>query len=129
MGEDIDPETGGEEIPSAADPAAYETAIKRSRVKEDNRVAFWRRTLQEPSGRWVIWDMLSDLGTFEERFGSSPAGFPDKEAREFYAGQKSFGLRLYRTLMVIDPLAIVQMHRDNDPAFQKPKPVRQTKED
>lgn len=127
IGEDEEPEAEAEDIPNAADPASNVQAKKRSRLKADNRKAFWERTLADPMSRQVLWELLADLGTFEDKFACTPAGFPDAAAREFYAGQKAFGSRLYRTLMIAEPARIVQMHQEHDPAFSKPKPPRRMK--
>lgn len=114
----------GPEIPNAADPTSIAKRTRKGKLEADNRSAFWIRTMDDPTGRLVVWEILTDLGTFEDRFAATPAGFPDQAARDFYAGQKSYGQRLYRTLMVATPARIIEMHQEHDAAFQIHRPPR-----
>lgn len=122
--EDEDETPIGPEIPSASDPKSIAKRVRKSKLDTDNRRAFWIRTMDDPTGRLVVWEILTDLGTFEDRFAATPAGFPDQAARDFFAGQKSYGQRLYRTLMVATPARIIEMHQEHDAAFAVPRAPR-----
>lgn len=108
-----------ETTPNAAEPKAVRRRVRK--VDEERRQAdeFWRAVLASPVGRKEIWGMLVSVHTFDDRFALGPTGFPQPEASWFYAGEQSFGLRLYRSLLRIDHDGIALMHREFDPEFRK----------
>jgi len=106
--------------------ATKSTTAHKQRVKQisehEKLCAFWSSVLRNPTGQRVIWQMLTDLHTFEdERFGTGPNGFPAPEATLHARGQRDFGLRFYRTLVKFDREAVFAMHDAFDAAFAKPK--------
>lgn len=111
-------------IPNAADPES----LKKTRVRKLNEAEkvrdWWRQALSTATGRAVVWALLDEAGTFRDEFSCGPNGFPQPDATWFKAGQKSFGQRLYRTLMVHDFSLVHQMHTEHDAAFAKPKKRR-----
>ena len=103
---------------------------KRQKLLQSNAeiIIFWRSLLSAPIGRKVLWDFLNaQCHIFEDRFACGPSGFPDQQATWFHAGEKSVGMRLYRTLLRTDLDGVREMHREYDPAFQDPKPVPRRK--
>ena len=113
---------------SSTDDAGEESSVARkretARLAKENERNFWKRALADPVGRKALWDLLTSLGTFEDKFGVGPNGFPNVESTWCAYGQKSFGLRFYRTLMLADRTAVGSMHDECDPDFIRPKPKR-----
>ena len=114
-----DPENAGDEL-----------SIRRKReigkLAKENERNFWKRSLADPVGRKALWELLTGLGTFEDKYGVGPNGFPNVESTWAAYGQKSFGLRFYRTLMLADRDGVAAMHDECDPDFiaAHPKPKR-----
>ena len=110
--------------------ASDELSIRRKReivkLAKENERNFWKRSLADPVGRRALWDLLSGLGTFADTYGVGPNGFPNVESTWAAYGQKSFGLRFYRTLMLADRAGVALMHDECDPDFiaANPKPKR-----
>lgn len=104
-------------MPNAADDAAIEKAQRRSKHIEDRATDFWKRVLSEDIGRRVMWDVLQGMHTFENRFATSPAGFPHTEATWFQAGEQAAGWRLYDALRKASFQGVHLMHTENDPYF------------
>ena len=110
--------------------AGDELSVRRKReivkLAKENERNFWKRSLADPVGRKALWDLLSSLGTFEDKYGVGPNGFPNAEATWAAYGQRSFGLRFYRTLMLADRAGVGAMHDECDPDFiaAHPKPKR-----
>lgn len=113
-----------DETPNAADPASMRQQKRKAKLKEDHRAAFWKRSLADPAGRLVIWELLQACGAFATRFGTTPAGFPSTEQTWFHLGERAIGERLYRTLLKIDQPAVYVMHQEHDPDFHVSKPAR-----
>lgn len=113
----------------ASDPKAVARRARKAKQKDDDRGAFWRRTLADPIGRLVIWELLQDCRTFQVTFAVTPAGFPCPEQTWFHAGQKDIGERLYRSLLRIDRLAVVQIHDEHDPLYATPKLTKPQRSD
>ena len=111
-------------IPNAADAQGIARARQVSRFKGDQRGDFWRKTMADKVGRMVMWELLTSMGTFTDRFASTPAGFECRDATMFQAGEKATGQRLYSTLMLHDHAAVYLMHTEHDSYFIKPKPTR-----
>jgi hypothetical protein len=109
--------------------AANQTTAKRQRVKAlkdwEQAREFWSRSLRDPVGGRILWNMLRDLHTFEdELFACGPNGFPNPGATDHARGQRDFGLRLYRTLVKFDREAVFALHDQFDPMFTRPKTAR-----
>ena len=103
---------------------------KRQKQLQSNAeiIIFWRSLLANPIGRKVLWDFLNNqCHIFEDRFACGPNGFPDQQATWFHAGEKSVGMRLYRTLLRTDLDGVREMHREYDSAFADPKPIPRRK--
>lgn len=106
--------------------AASQTTLARQQRRQaitlEKVRGFWSMVLRDEIGAEVVWLLLRDLHTFEdERFGAAPGGVPDDRATDHARGQRDFGLRLYRTLVMHDREAVFAMHDKFDPAFTKPK--------
>jgi hypothetical protein len=123
------PEDTELDIPNAADPIAVGKQVERAKKKKDEGREFWATCLNSVIGRQEIWGMLVGLGTFEDKFAISPNGFPQQEATWFNAGQKSFGLRFYHSLIIINRELVFKMHDENDSRFAKPKRRRVVNDD
>ncbi len=107
--EDVAPD-----LPNAADPAKVRRRQTESQFREEQVADFWRRCLADPVGRMVLWGLLQDCHTFEERFSTTPAGMAYSEAAWFAAGEREVGQRMWRTWIGIDPEAVTRMHRELD---------------
>lgn len=116
-----------DETPDASDPKSVKRQRQKAKLKDDQRADFWKRTLADPVGRLVIWELLQGCGMFETKFAASPTGFPDMAATWFYLGGKNIGERLYRTLLRIDHGSVYQMHLTHDDDFAVLNPKRTTK--
>lgn len=110
-----------DDVVDAGSAQGVEQAKKRSKHRRERVWELWRALLSDPAGREQIWEELSELGTFENRYGVGPNGFPSEHQTFFNLGQRDYGLRKYRTLLVIDGESVLKMHRENDPAFKRGK--------
>lgn len=121
--DDEDDGTAPAEQPT--DDAASTTTAKQRQtrivVEREQVRKFWSEAMRHPVGQRVLWQLLADLHTFEERFACGPNGFPQPEATWFHAGEQAVGLRLYRSLAIYDRDALFAMQDKYDPAFAKPK--------
>ena len=113
-----------DEIPNAASPAAVRTQKTKASRAKGRAAEFWTSVLADPVGRAEIWGLLTQAGTFEERFACGPTGFPQTEATWFHAGEQAMGMRLFQSLIVIDRAGVFRMMDEHDPRFAKPKPNR-----
>ena len=126
--DDLDQSEG--ESSRETEDAGDELSVRRKRelgkLAKENERNFWKRSLADPVGRKALWDLLTALGTFEDKYGVGPNGFPNVESTWAAYGQKSFGLRFYRTLMLADRDGVAAMHDECDPDFiaAHPKPKR-----
>lgn len=103
---------------------------KRQKQLQSNAeiIIFWRGLLASPIGRKILWDFVArQCHIFEDRFMCGPGGFPDAQATWFHAGEKSVGMRLYRTLLRTDLDGVSLMHREYDSDFQDPRPTPRRK--
>lgn len=113
-----------DETPDASNPKSL-ARVKQKKEFKDNQVSdFWKRTLADPIGRMVLWDLLRSMHTFEDRFACAPSGAPCTEATWFQAGEKEIGQRLFKTLMKHDIAATHLMLTEHDPEFKPPKTKR-----
>lgn len=108
-------------IPNAADPVKIARARQRADFRTDQRADFWKKVMSEPLGRMVLWEVLSGMHTFEDRFAATPAGFPHEQATWFNAGEKAAGWRLYDALRKAAFEEVHLMHIENDPYFADTK--------
>lgn len=111
--------------------ASNTTTARKQRVKAvkdwEQAREFWSRTLRDPTGGTILWNMLRDLHVFEdEQFACGPNGFPAPGATEHARGQRDFGMRLYRTLIRFDREAVFALHDQHDPFFAPPRTARKT---
>lgn len=109
------------EVVDAGSPEGVARATKERNRKQSRSDELWTAFLATPIGREQIWAVLQDLGTWETRYGCGPNGFPQETQTYFNLGQRDYGLRLYRSLLVIDGPMVLLMHTENDPAFKKAK--------
>lgn len=93
--------------------------VRRELERDDKR--WLKRTLANPSGRRFLWNILAAAGTFEERYGFGPNGFPNQEATWSYRGQTDFGLRLYHTWSTLDREGVLSLLDEFHPQFPKPR--------
>lgn len=120
-GDDDELEDRPQDIPaqqSAVDPKDAKKREARKKVQAREDADFVRRMLADPAGRRFVWGLLRDAGTFEEKYGFGPTGFPHPEATWRYAGQKDFGLQLYLRLAALDRAGVLSLHDEFDPRFQ-----------
>jgi len=108
----------------ASNKTTHRSAQIKRIVEAEQVRRFWSNALRDPVGQRVLWQLLADLHTFEERFACGPNGFPQPEATWFAAGEQAVGLRLHRTFARHDREALFAMHDKFDPAFAQPKPPR-----
>ena len=76
------------------------------------RRMFLQRQLENPLFRKWLWEQLDTLGTFENAFGYSPAGFTDPMATQFKLGMKAAGWALWETFDNAAPELASLMRRE-----------------
>lgn len=118
-----DPEEA-DDTPNAADPASVKRSREKAKLKDDNRTAFWKRVLADPTGRLVIWETLSEMLIHGEPFVMTGAGIPSDHGTFFRMGIQHFGRMLYQRLLRMDAEGVLLMHSEHDPAWQVTKPKR-----
>ncbi len=114
-------ENAATRIPNAADPVKIDRARQRAAYQQDQRADFWKKILSTELGRMVMWEVLTGMHTFEERFANGPNGFPNHDATWFQAGEKAAGWRLYDALRKAAFEEVHQMHIELDPYFADQK--------
>jgi hypothetical protein len=110
-----------DETPDASNPESMRRQRRKVRRIEDRRADFWKRVMADPDGRLVIWELLEKCGVYQNRFGTTPSGFPAPDVTWFHLGQKDIGDHLYKMLLRVDRAAVALMHDEHDPEFAKPK--------
>lgn len=121
MADDDQLEDRPQDIPaqqSAVDPKDLKKRAASKKVIAREEAAFIRRMLADEAGARWIWGLLNDAGTFQEKYGFGPTGFPHSEATWRFAGQKDFGLQLYLRLAALDRAGTLALHDKFDPRFQ-----------
>lgn len=103
---------------SAADPEQHKRKRRGRKRELDEIRVWWHTALGTKLGRKIIWGLLRDAHTFEERFACGPNGFPQTEATWFHAGEQAWGLRFYQSLVLFDREAVFLMHDENDVRFK-----------
>jgi hypothetical protein len=112
------PDTGP---PDAADPGAVRKRLTRAALRDRDVRRFWEGVFSTEIGRAQMWELLQQAGTFEDRFGVGPNGFPQPEASWFHMGARSLGLRLFQTWSAFSREGVMLMQDENDPRFKRAK--------
>ena len=110
----------------AADPVVHRQRLTKAALHHREVERFWQRVFDDPIGRSEMWDLLQQAGTFDDRFGVGPNGFPQPEASWFHMGARSLGLRLYQSWTALARGGVMLMQDEHDPRFARPK-MPQTK--
>jgi hypothetical protein len=126
-GDDEKPDDQSDE--SQLDPGLVDAGSRRSVRKRRITAAlrdreiqrFWQGVFADPIGRSEIWRLLDDAGTFDQRFGVGPAGFPQPEASWFNMGMRALGLRLFQKWSALAREGVFLMLDEYDPRFARPK--------
>lgn len=105
----------------AGDPAAHRKRLTKAAVRDRDIRRFWARIFDDPIGRAEMWNILREAGTFDDRFGVGPSGFPQPEQSWFHMGQRSLGLRLYQSWLALAREGVCLMQDEHDPRFARPK--------
>ena len=112
--------------PSGVGNAASRRAISKTKQRQEHyrrqAVEFWKNVFASPVGRREMWDVLTQLHTFETRFTCGPNGFPNPEATWFAFGEQHSGQRLFDSWTVLDPEGVFLMRREHDPRFARLAP-------
>lgn len=118
-----DNEDGELEVIATAVPTSRQRKEQNRRADKDAEESreFWQRVFADPIGRREMWRVLDQCHPFEERFACGPSGVPQPEATWFHAGQQAFGLRLYRSWLILAREGVLTMQDEHDSAFVKPK--------
>ena len=121
--DDAQPDTGPVD---AADPVAHRKRLTKAALRHREIERFWQRVFDDPVGRAEMWGILQQAGTFEDRFGVGPNGFPQPEQSWFHMGARSLGLRLFLSWGALARNGVMMMQDEHDPRFTRPK-MPQTK--
>jgi hypothetical protein len=113
------PDSGGPV--DAADPAVHRKRLTQAALRHQEVQRFWRAVFDNPVGRAEMWGILQQAGTFDDRFGVGPNGFPQPEASWFHMGARSLGLRLFQSWTALAREGVFLMQDENDPRFSQPK--------
>jgi hypothetical protein len=105
----------------AGDPAAHRKRLTKAALRHRDIQRFWQGIFADPVGRAEMWQILQQLGTFDDRFGIGPTGFPQPEASWFHMGQRSYGLRLFQSWGALAREGVLLMQDEHDPRFVRPK--------
>lgn len=89
-------------------------AAEETRVKEQGEIRrlFLARLMENPLFREWLIDVLTQLRTFEQPFGISPAGFPDPLATQYQMGMKAAGWYLWTMFDDLAPELASLMRRE-----------------
>jgi hypothetical protein len=109
------------ESTDAADPVQYRKRVTKAALHHRKVVAFWQSVFADPIGRAEMWAILQSAGTFDDRFGVGPNGFPQPEASWFHMGARSLGLRLFQSWQALAREGVFLMQDEHDPRFSAPK--------
>jgi hypothetical protein len=125
-GDEDPPDTADEPQPDtghvdAADPVVHRKRLTKAALRHRDVQRFWQQVFSDPIGRSEMWGILEQAGTFADRFGVGPNGFPQPEASWFHMGQKSLGLRLFQSWQALTREGVLLMQDENDPRFTRPK--------
>ena len=128
MADEDDGEAGIELNLDAGDPDAHRRRRTKVALRGREKERFWQAVFASEVGRAEMWAVLTLAGTFDNRFGVGPNGFPQPEVSWFNMGQKALGLRLYREWLALAQEGVVLMQAEHDKEFARPK-MPQTKRD
>jgi hypothetical protein len=110
----------------ASSPVVHRRRRVKAALRHREIERFWQGVFSDPVGRAEMWAILQQAGTFEDRFGVGPNGFPQPEASWFHMGARSLGLRLFQSWCVLAREGVLVMQDEHDPRFARPK-MPQTK--
>lgn len=110
----------------AGDPETHRKRLTKAALRDRDVRRFWEGVFANPVGRAQMWEILRQAGTFDDRFGVGPSGFPQPEASWFHMGARSLGLRLYQSWLALAREGVCLMQDEHDPRFMRPK-MPQTK--
>jgi hypothetical protein len=105
----------------AADPVVHRKRLTKAALHHREVQRFWQGVFSDPVGRAEMWGILQQAGTFDDRFGVGPNGFPQPEASWFHMGSRSLGLRLYQSWSAFARDGVFLMQDEHDPRFTRPK--------
>jgi hypothetical protein len=108
----------------AADPVAHRKRLTKAALRHRDIQRFWQSIFSDPIGRAEMWGILQQAGTFDDRFGVGPSGFPQPEASWFHMGARSLGLRLFQSWAALAREGVFLMQDEHDPRFTRPKMPR-----
>jgi hypothetical protein len=120
-GESVEPEGTN---PNAADPRSLRRIRNKARREAEAASEFWRGIFSTEIGRREMWDILAAASIFSVRFECTRTGHPQLEGSWYHAGQRDFGLRLYRSWMRFCPEGVMLMQQEHDPAMRPVKKRR-----
>ena len=116
-----DPAQPDPDIVDAGSRRAYRKRLTKAALRDREIQRFWQGIFADPVGRAEMWGILQQAGTFDDRFGVGPSGFPQPEASWFHMGARSLGLRLFQTWIGHAREGVFMMQDEHDPRFVKPK--------
>jgi len=116
----------GPDNDDAGDPIVHRKRLTKAAIRHRDVEKFWKAIFDDPIGRAEMWSILQQAGTFDDRFGVGPNGFPQPEASWFHMGARSLGLRLFQSWMALARDGVFLMQNEHDPRFARPK-MPQTK--
>lgn len=105
----------------ASDPVVHRKRLTKQALYHRDVQRFWEGVFADPVGRAEMWGILQQAGTFDDRFGVGPNGFPQPEASWFHMGARSLGLRLFQSWVVLARVGVFLMQDEHDPRFARPK--------
>ena len=126
-GDDEQPTPPSDDAPSdtglvdAADPGVHRKRLTKAALRHREIQRFWQGVFASEIGRAEMWSILQSAGTFDDRFGVGPNGFPQPEASWFHMGARSFGLRLFQSWTALARDGVFLMQDEHDPRFTHPK--------
>lgn len=106
----------GIERPTLEQEAEAQKAIDE---KAELRRTYLRLQMQSPVFREWLMELLQGFRTFENTFGVSPSGAPDRDGTQFALGMKAAGWHLWCMFDDLAPELSSLMRRDAG----KPKPT------
>jgi hypothetical protein len=115
---DAQPDT---DFVDAASPIVHRRRLTKAALHHREVERFWQSVFADPVGRAEMWGILQNAGTFDDRFGVGPNGFPQPEASWFHMGARSLGLRLFLSWTVLAREGVAVMQNEHDPRFVRPK--------
>jgi|GEM_PF-3066476 len=117
----------GEQDKDGIDPGAPSAVDEEQRKRRETRKQrqsredreFFRMVMDSAAGRRLLWGILQEAHTFDERFSFGPVGFPDPHETFFKLGEKMLGQRLYQSWHIKEPANVMLMLSENDARFQQ----------